>query len=200
MTRAWTVSFNWGPRADRRYAKIAISTALLLHALLLWLVLRYVIVIVPVPRFISVILIQPAAHGSTAKRASSKQPAAASGLHFTASGSSSDLGINLAPTAGGTGNGRGGLEAFDDAVKRRIEAAKNYPVGLPDMWMECVIEYQVTVDRSGQLLSYKIYPCGNALLDSAARAAILTASPYPVPPNFGGTQYTVFGSLVYAQQ
>ena len=118
-------------------------------------------------------------------------------MHFTAAGDAADLGMNIGAPAGGGGNGQGGLDAFDDAVKQRVEAAKTYPAGPPDMWMDCVIEYQVTVNQAGQLLSYQIYPCGNPFLESAARAAILTASPYPVPPNFGGSQYTVFGSLIY---
>jgi TonB family protein len=82
-------------------------------------------------------------------------------------------------------------------VKQRIEAAKTYPPGLAHMWNECVVSYSVTIDRNGALLDYKLWRCGDPFLDSAARAAILMAAPFPLPPNFGGSQYTVFGSLVF---
>jgi outer membrane biosynthesis protein TonB len=116
--------------------------------------------------------------------------------HFGTSGAEAGLGMDLNGPSGG-GGGYGSIGDFDDAVKQRIQAAKTYPPGIPYMWNECVVEYQVTVDRTGQLLSYKLYGCDDPFLDSAARAAILMASPFPVPPNFGGTQYTVFGSLVF---
>ena len=187
-------------RADRRFATIAIFASLVMHILLVWLLLQYVIAIVPPPpRIITVIFIRPAAPGSPSKRPASARPGTAAVMHFTAAGDTADLGMNLGPPAGGGGNGQSGLDAFDDAVKQSIEAAKTYPAGPPGMWMGCVIEYRVTVNQEGQLLSYEIYPCGNAILESAARAAILKASPYPMPPDFGGSQYTVFGSLVYTQ-
>ena len=119
--------------------------------------------------------------------------------HFGTSAAGAGLGMDLSGPSGGGGNGYGSIGAFDDAVKERIQAAKTYPPGIPYMWDQCVVEYQVTVDRSGQLLGYKLYGCGNPFLDSAARAAILMASPFPVPPDFGGSQYTVFGSLVFKQ-
>jgi periplasmic protein TonB len=117
--------------------------------------------------------------------------------HFGAAGNEAGLGLDLGPPGIGTANGQGSLAGFDDAVKQRIEAAKTYPPGIPYMWNECVVEYQVTIDRAGQLLSYKLYGCDDPFLDSAARAAILMASPFPAPPDFGGSHYTVFGSLVF---
>jgi outer membrane biosynthesis protein TonB len=118
-------------------------------------------------------------------------------MHFGAAGDEAGLGMDLGTPNSGTANGQGSLGDFDDAVKQRIEAAKTYPPGIPYMWNECVVEYQVTVDPSGNLLSYKLYGCDDPFLDSAARAAILMASPFPTPPNFGGSHYTVFGSLVF---
>lgn len=118
-------------------------------------------------------------------------------MHFGAAGSAAGLGLNLGTPSSGSANGHGSMGDFDDAVKRRIQEAKTYPPGLPYTWDECVVEYSVTVDRTGQLLDYKLYGCGNPYLDSAARAAILTASPFPVPPDFGGSEYTVYGSLVF---
>lgn len=184
-------------REDRRFSSIAVFASLVLHGLLLWLLLHYVFDIVPPPRAITVTLVRPVPPAPPAKRPASARPGASMAMHFSPAGDTTDLGADLGSTAGGSGNGQDGLDAFDDAVRQRIEAEKSYPAGPPDMWMGCVIEYQVTVNQEGQLLSYQIYPCGNPFLESAARAAILTASPYPVPPNFGGSQYTVFGSLIY---
>jgi outer membrane biosynthesis protein TonB len=116
-------------------------------------------------------------------------------MHFSAAGADDGLGLDIGTPNGGTGHGS--LGDFDDAVKQRILAAKTYPPGMKYVWNECVIEYRVTVDRTGQLLNYSITGCGNPFLDSAARAAIISASPFPVPPDFGGTQYDVYGSLVY---
>jgi protein TonB len=117
--------------------------------------------------------------------------------HFGTAGAQSGLGLDLTAPGGGGGNGNGSIGDYDDAVKQRIQAAKTYPPGIPYEWNECVVEYQVTVDRTGQLLTYKLYGCGDPFLDSAARAAILMAAPFPVPPDFGGSQYTIFGSLVF---
>ena len=117
--------------------------------------------------------------------------------HFGSAGAQSGLGLDLSSPGGGGGNGTGSIGAYDDAVKQRIQATKTYPPGIPDMWNECVVEYQVTVGRSGQLLKYELYGCDDPFLDSAARAAILMAAPFPVPPDFGGAQYTIFGSLVF---
>jgi outer membrane biosynthesis protein TonB len=213
-------------RDERGYASAAIFASLLLHLLLAWCVLRHVVDVTPAPRFISVVLVRPqpipkpkppvikkvapsaapvpkpVAHAAPAPvihvrpqvHAHQARPAPPVG-HFGTSGAESGLGLDLGSPSGG--NGQGSIGDFDDAVKQRIEAAKTYPPGIPYMWNECVVEYQVTVNQTGQLLSYKLYGCDDPFLDSAARAAILMASPFPVPPNFGGSQYTVFGSLVF---
>lgn len=211
-------------RDDRCRAAIAVFASLVLHVLLAWGVLRLVIESVPPPRFISVVLVRPLPPPPPPKRAAAPKPAAppvpkpiahaAPGPinrvkpkvheqarsappigHFGTSGAKSGLGMDLTSPSGG--NGAGSIGDFDDAVKQRIEAAKTYPPGIPYMWNECVVEYQVTVNQTGQLLSYKLYGCDDPFLNSAARAAILMASPFPVPPDFGGSQYTVFGSLVF---
>ncbi len=119
-------------------------------------------------------------------------------MHFSAAGADDGLGLDIGTPSGGTGHGS--LGDFDDAVKQRILAAKTYPPGMKYVWNECVIEYRVTVDHTGQLLNYSITGCDNPFLESAARAAIISASPFPVPPDFGGTQYDVYGTLVYKQR
>jgi outer membrane biosynthesis protein TonB len=121
--------------------------------------------------------------------------------HFTPS-TDSGLGLDLGPPASGSSNGQALLTGFDDAVKQRIEAEKTYPPGMAPyhgmtFWNECIVSYRVTVDRYGDLLGYKLYGCGNPFLDSATRAAILMASPFPVPPDFGGDHYDIYGSLIF---
>jgi protein TonB len=218
----------------RALAPLAILISLLLHVLLAWLILRYVVEVPPPPRVMAVELVRlppppplprpvavpkpvvkppvvvkpvlltaprPIIHAKAQPRPARHSMAPTKPVapvpHFDAAGNSAGLGLDLGVPASGTGNGQSLLDGFDDSVKARIEAAKTYPPGIPYMWEQCVVEYQVTVDRSGQLVNYKLYGCGNPFIDSAARAAIFMASPFPVPPDFGGTQYTVFGSLVF---
>ena len=124
--------------------------------------------------------------------------------HFNQS-TDSGLGLDLGPPVSGNSNGQSLLAGFDDSVKQRIQANKTYPPGMAPsngltFWNQCVVSYRVTVDRYGGLLSYKLYGCGNPFLDSAARAAILMASPFPVPPDFGGNRFDVYGSLVFKQK
>jgi outer membrane biosynthesis protein TonB len=140
----------------------------------------------------------------TVRRLSIPQPQSPPVMHFN-SNSDGGLGLDLAAPATGSSNGQALLGGFDDAVKQRIEAAKTYPPGLPPaygetFWNECVVSYRVTVDRNGQLLNYKLFGCDNPFLDSAARAAILMAAPFPVPPNFGGNRFDVYGSLIFKTQ
>jgi protein TonB len=148
----------------------------------------------PVPKPIPHAAPRPITQAKPNMRVQRSMPAPPVG-HFGTSGAGAGLGLNIGSPSGG--GGAGSIGNFDDAVKQRIQAAKTYPPGIPYMWNECVVEYQVTVDTTGQLVSYKLYGCNDPFLDSAARAAILMASPFPVPPNFGGSQYTVFGSLVF---
>ncbi len=101
-----------------------------------------------------------------------------------------------------SGRGQGSLASFSDGVNQRIASFKTYPPGLPSshglkFWMECVVSYRVTIARNGGLIRYKLFGCDNPYLDAAARAAILLASPYPVPPDFGGSRYDIYGSLIF---
>ncbi len=71
------------------------------------------------------------------------------------------------------------------------------PTNGPKYWSACVVRYRLTVARNGALIRYKLFGCDNPYLDSATIADILRAAPYPVPPNFSGTEYNVYGSKVY---
>ena len=134
-------------RTDSGQVTIAIFASLFLHLVLVWFLLHYVIAIVTPPRVFTVVFIRPATLDSPAKQPTGTRSGIPASMHFTAAGDTADLGMDLGPPAAGGGNGKGGLDAFDDAVKHRIEAVKTYPMGPPKMWMACVIEYQVTVNR-----------------------------------------------------
>jgi len=138
---------------------------------------------------------QAPAHGHLPRIIAERPRPAPPAMHFGAAGAQAGLGLDLGTPAGGSG--QGSMDGFDDSVKARIEAAKTYPPGLPGTWNECAIDYSVTIDRNGQLVDYKLWGCGDPFLDSAARAAILVAGPFPPPPDFGGAQYTVFGTLIF---
>lgn len=120
-------------------------------------------------------------------------------MHFGAA-DESGLGLDLGTPSGGGGSGHGSIDAFDEAVKRRIQSMKTYPPGLPYMPMECIVEYRVSVDRNGNMIDYRLTGCGNAFLDSATRAAILKAAPFARPPDFGGNRYDVYGTMIYLKQ
>lgn len=118
-------------------------------------------------------------------------------MHFGAAGADAGLGLDLGTPSGGGGSGHGSIDAFDEAVHRRIQSMKSYPPGLPYMPMECIVEYRVSVDPDGNMIDYHLTGCGNPFLDSATRAAIMKAAPFPRPPDFGGKRYEVYGNLIY---
>jgi protein TonB len=116
-------------------------------------------------------------------------------LHFSAPEQNDGLAVDLEGPESGPSHAA--VTDFADRVRKRIQAAKTYPAALARMHNECVINYRVSVDRQGQLLDYRIEGCGNPFLESAARAAVIKAAPYPLPPEFAGERYDVFGSLIY---
>lgn len=208
------------PEAPERIGAIAafaILASLLLHAILVWLVVQNVVVAAPPRAPISVTIVRPPPVPKPAPKPVPKPvipvkvpvkvpvphpavhreppPPPVKLVNHFATADDDGLNLNLAPPASGTGHGS--MSDFDDAVKQSILAHKTYPPGIKGMWNECMVSYRVTVDHSGQLLSYKLFGCGNPFLDSATRAAILEASPFPVPPDFGGGHYDVYGSLVF---
>lgn len=65
---------------------------------------------------------------------------------------------------------------------------------------QCTIPYEVTVDREGKVLSYKIESCGDKALDAAAEAALQKSGPFPPPPNAGASSYVIYGSANFRAQ
>lgn len=65
---------------------------------------------------------------------------------------------------------------------------------------QCTVPYEITVDREGKLVSYKIESCGDKLLDAAAEAALQKSGPFPPPPNAGAATYVIYGSANFRAQ
>jgi protein TonB len=86
------------------------------------------------------------------------------------------------------------MEYPEDAV---YKAPKNYKGDPKDLRQQCVVDYEVTVDRNGNMLSFKIDPCGNPKLDAAAEAALRKSGPYPPPPDLGAESYVIYGSQIF---
>ena len=97
---------------------------------------------------------------------------------------------------------------YANQVKARITSKVIYPKNAlyPDpstfkktdprlLMRERTIEYELVVDRQGNLVSYELDPsCHDDLLCPAAEAAILKAQPYPPPPE-GAEQYRIYGHV-----
>lgn len=102
--------------------------------------------------------------------------------------------------------------AYADEVKSRIVAKLDYPPGAvfkaPQgfkgdpkiLRRQCTIPYEITVDRNGRMISHRLEPCGDSLLDAAAEAALLKAGPFPPPPDLGAEQYVIYGSANFRIQ
>jgi protein TonB len=106
------------------------------------------------------------------------------------------------PSSLPSGNGAGGFvqhapSDYADRVNARIVAARTYPAEAKLKHRECVIPYRVTVDRQGNLLSYKIDPCNDPEINAAAEAAIKKAAPYDPPPFAGAEQYVIYHTQIF---
>jgi protein TonB len=107
----------------------------------------------------------------------------------------------------GSGNGARRVPIdYADKVKAGITGNMYYP---PDavyvaprgfrgdrrvLIRQCTIPYEIVIDRNGRMISHRIEPCDDNLLDAAAEAALLKAGPFPPPPDMGAEQYVIYGS------
>lgn len=113
-----------------------------------------------------------------------------------------------APVAGGT-SGKGARRVpsdYAEKVKSRVVAGLVRPAdavfkaprgfkGDPRVLQrQCTIPYEITVDRQGNMISYRIEPCGDAALDAAAEAALQRSGPFPPPPGADAEEYVIYGS------
>ncbi len=117
--------------------------------------------------------------------------------HFGAAEGDAGLGVQVATSTGGGNRARGSLGDFDAAVKRAILARKVQPTLRWDMRNTCVINYSVTINRSGGLAGFRIDPCAVVEINHAAEEAIREAAPFAAPPDLGAPTYTVHGSLIF---
>ncbi len=136
--------------------------------------------------------VQPLAPRAITPAAPASHPAS----HFGAA-SDSGLGLDVAADAGGGSGARGTLAGFEAAVRARVLAAKHQPSLAWDRRNTCVVNYRVSVGRSGALAGFSIDPCGVPEINEAARAAIRSAGPFPPPPDLGAAASEVHGSLIF---
>ncbi len=123
-------------------------------------------------------------------------PAAHPAGHFGAA-SDSGLGLDVAAGSSGGAGARGGLAAFEAAVRARVLAAKHQPSLGWDRRNTCVVNYRLSVSRSGALAGFSIDPCGVPEINEAARTALRNAGPFPPPPDLGAASSEVHGTLIF---
>jgi protein TonB len=117
--------------------------------------------------------------------------------HFGSAGGDEGLGIDAATTSGGGAASRGSLGDFEAAVKRAVLSHKQQPTLAWDRRNTCVVNYAVTIARSGALAGLSIDPCGVPEINQAAQDAIRAAAPFPRPPDLGAATTTVHGTLIF---
>lgn len=83
----------------------------------------------------------------------------------------------------------------EDAVYKRMRGDKGPPAR-----QQCRVAYEITIDRNGNMLSYKIDPCGSDKLDAAARTALEKSAPFPPPPDTGAEKYVIRGVQIFRLQ
>ena len=86
---------------------------------------------------------------------------------------------------------------YAEIVKAKIIAAKVYPQDAQQKQQQCKVAYQVNIDKRGNIASYEIEPCPVDSLNTATRNAILKAAPFPPPPDFTGSFFELYGSLIF---
>ena len=100
-------------------------------------------------------------------------------------------------TTGPGGSGGHTPSDYEDKVKARVIAAKVYPQMALLQKRQCAVQYTVTVDKQGNMVSYKIDPCPDEELNTAARNAVINGGPYPPPPAYAGDTYEISGTLIF---
>lgn len=90
---------------------------------------------------------------------------------------------------------------YADRVKARINARVRRPAaavyasgGGVVALRECTIPYEIVVGRAGQVIEFRIEPCGDAALDDAAREALRESGPHPTPPG-DSASHLIYGSI-----
>lgn len=110
-------------------------------------------------------------------------------------------GQSLAITLDAAGTGgratRAQLGDYDGDARKKIASARVIPKIPKDVRHSCMIEYTVTIDRSGRRVSYSIEPCTIEEINQAARRTIERVQSFPVPPNMVGSTHVIHGTINY---
>ncbi|MDD2743194.1 MAG: TonB family protein [Rhodocyclaceae bacterium] len=77
------------------------------------------------------------------------------------------------------------------------EAPRRYKGDLRLLQQQCRIPYEITVDRNGNVLSYKFERCGNGKLDAAAEEALKKTGPFPPPPDQDSENLVIYGVQIF---
>ena len=77
------------------------------------------------------------------------------------------------------------------------KAPRNYKGDMKALQQQCMVSYEITVDKNGNMVSYKFDRCGNDKLDAAAEAALKNSGPYDPPPNLGAETYVIYGREIF---
>ena len=88
----------------------------------------------------------------------------------------------------------GNIDYPEDAL---FKVPRNYKGDLRDLRQQCRVAYEITVDRSGKMLSYKFDPCGSTKLDAAVEAGLQKSGPFPPPPDQGAESYVIYGVKIF---
>jgi len=59
------------------------------------------------------------------------------------------------------------------------------------------VGYHLVLSSTGELLDHRIDPSGIASLDRAAEQAVMTAAPFPQPPDMNATTFRLSGTIIY---
>ncbi|MFY9326633.1 MAG: TonB family protein [Georgfuchsia sp.] len=96
---------------------------------------------------------------------------------------------------------------YAEKVKGQVISKMDYPEDAvypvergqkgPPVRQQCRVAYEITVDRNGNMLSYKYDRCGHDKLDAAAEAALQKAGPFPPPPDTGAEKYVIYGVQIF---
>lgn len=77
------------------------------------------------------------------------------------------------------------------------KAPRNYKGDMKVLQQQCMISYEITVDKNGNMVSYKFDRCGTDKLDAAAEQALKNSGPFPPPPNQGAETYVIYGREIF---
>ena len=89
------------------------------------------------------------------------------------------------------------LSHVDTPKDAYYKPPRNYKGDMEVLRQECVVGYEVTIDRQGNIVSLKMDPCGNDKYDAAAEKAVRDAAPYQPPPDLGADTYVIQRRIIF---